>query len=189
MTQQRFVKRSGYALGAATLAFGTALAAAPIASAERQPVREVPMAYPGEGDHRVLFGARTGCHWAEGKGISPAQQSFNASARDLDIAPPTTLLDINRIFPFNSILVEWHNHGTGESGAETAFSVGGEVGIPQVNTDFGDVTAKITVTRSALPTFSAGSAAPFASATHTEVLELDGEDAAWCEGPIDAPHP
>lgn len=163
---------------------GLVVVVAPVANADVAPGRDIPMAYPLGGEHTMRFGAMTNCHWPDGKGNGPVQQSLSANAYDLDADRSNPWNPIPHMFPFNSATVEWTNHDTGASGSETVWTTGMEVGVQGVDTGIGDLRVTVTVTRSALPTFSPGSVAPFASDTHTEVFEMQSIDVEQCEGPI-----
>lgn len=170
-------------LGVAAASIGLAAASAPMAQADTV-ARDVQMAHPSGGEHTMRFGAQTPCHWEQGKGNSPVMQNLSANAYDVDAPASTNPFDPVHYFPFNSATVEWTNNDTGQSGDQTVFTVGKEVGVRDIDTGIGDLTVKITVTRSAFPTFDPGSVAPFASSTHTEVFEVEGIDVERCEGPI-----
>ncbi|WP_333619101.1 hypothetical protein [Dietzia sp.] len=170
--------------GAALLGGGIALVGAPSADALAV-AKDVPMAFPSGGDHMIRFGAFNSCHWDEGKGNSPLEQAMNANAIDLDVNTNGNFLDPLNYWPFNSATVDWENHATGQSGSDTVFTNGREVGVRDIDTGIGDLTVTITATRSAFPTFAPGSVVPFASATHTETFEVQGIDVEQCNGPID----
>ena len=170
-------------LGVLAASAGLVLGMAPAAHAGAV-ARDVPMAYPLGGEHTVRFGAMTVCHWDEGKGISPLEQALSANAYDLNAPPSPNPFDLSRFFPFNSATVEWTNKDTGRSGRQTVFTVGNEVGVRDLDTGIGDLTVRVTATRSAFPTFDPGSVAPFASATHSEVFEVAGIDIDRCNAPV-----
>lgn len=175
--------RPVFVLGVMSAAVGLAAALASTAQAGTVG-RDAPMAYPLGGEHTIRFGAMTVCHWDQGKGISPLEQALSANAYDIDAPSSTNPFDPGHYFPFNSATVEWTNKDTGQSGHQTVFTVGNEVGVRDIDTGIGDLTVKVTATRSAFPTFDTGSAAPFASATHSEVFEIAGIDVDRCNGPI-----
>lgn len=176
-------RRQVVVLGVMSAAVGLVAAFAPTAHADAVG-RDVPMAYPLGGEHTIRFGAMTVCHWDQGKGISPLEQALSANAYDVDAPSSTNPFDVGHYFPFNSATVEWTNKNTGQSGRQSIFTVGNEVGVRDIDTGIGDLTVKVTATRSAFPTFDTGSAAPFASATHSEVFEIAGIDVDRCNGPI-----
>lgn len=162
------------ATAALALAAGASLFTAPVATAQlpddvrTSPAWDVPMAYPGGGVHTMRFGTLVFCsrenpefQWG---------QAMSANAYDID-APMSGFGSEElsaSLYPFNSATVEWENLETGRRGSETVHTNGREVGIGRTFTDFGDLLVTITVTRSALPTFSPGSAVPLLSSTHTE---------------------
>ena len=155
---------------AALLAGGTAVAASPAASAappgevRTSPAWDVPMAYPLGGVHTMRFGALTSCVRGEG---DTWHQAISANAWDVD--QPIGSFDFSAaMFPFNSADITWENRANGRTGRHTVHTTGREVGIGSTITGRGDVLVTITVSRSALPTLSPGSVAPFVSDTRTE---------------------
>lgn len=174
----------GVLVGATVASAGLAVGLAPAAQADTAPGRDIPMAYPLGGEHTMRFGAMTICHWPDGKGNGPLHQTLSANAWDVDADTSNPWNPIPHLFPFNSATVDWTNHDTGASGSETVWTTGVEVGVRDVDTGIGDLTVTVTVTRSAFPTFAPGSVAPIASATHTEVFEMQSIDVEQCEGPI-----
>ena len=130
------------------------------------------MPYPLGGMHTIRFGAFPSCLRGDDDQF---HQALAANAVDLD--QPIGSFDFSAtMFPFNSATVEWHNIDTDQRGSETVQTTGPEVGTWPQFTGHGTVAVTITATKSLLPTFATGSAAPFASATHTERFIVPPQD-------------